>query len=246
MRQPIALAPAIVLVLALGACASQPPGGPGGPGGGRGGPGGGGDGFSRATRLLDEGMYAQALDGFRCLASQGAGYEIAQYFAGYAALREAEAAETPDLMRATLRVEGFDRLIDAAEAGWPAAQAELATAFAATPGQDALAEAAYWAEIYRHNNREHVYGIDRLDDAVEADIAARLGPDGLDMAQVRASQFTLSPMTASETGPDCSVWLRSGRSGPGGPGQGNRGQGGPGGRGGPGGGRGQGGPGGPG
>lgn len=216
------LAPMVLILVAACTSGGAPPGrgggmrgeGPGGPVGG-----GAGGGFAMAARLVDRGEYEAALAGLRCIASQGAGFEIAQYLAGYSALRLAEAGDTPEILRAELRVEGFDRLIDAAEAGWPAAQAVLAEEFAATPGADTLFEAAYWAEVYRRNAREGVYGIDRLDDAVEADIVARLDPDRLAVAEARAGGFAISPLQSAEPGPQCGPWLRSGRGGStGGPG----------------------------
>lgn len=217
-----------IILLFLAACASGGRGGGmrgEGPGGHRGG-GGGEGGFAMAARMVDRGEYEVALAGLRCIASQGQGFEIAQYLAGYSALRLAEAGETPDILRDEMRVEGFERLTDAAEADWPAAQAALAREFAAVPGEDALAEAAYWSEVYRRNSRESVYGIDRLDDAVEADIAARLDPDRYAAAEARAANFTASPLERSEPGPDCAPWLRSARGegmqrmgGPGGPGR---------------------------
>lgn len=177
--------------------------------------GGGGrtGGFAMAANLVDQGRYEEALPILRCVAKQGEGFEIAQYLAGYSALRLAESPETPDILRAELRVEGFDRMIDAAEAGWPAAQAKLAEEFAATPGTEALEQAAYWAEIYRSNPRERAYGLDRLDDAVEADIETRLDADALDAARVRAAGFTVVPLQAQDIDPACAPYLRQSGAG---------------------------------
>lgn len=207
LPRPLRLLPAALLLLS--ACAGN-----GGPprGGAMGGGPGGGDGFSQATRLVDQGRYSDALPILRCVAKRGEGFEIAQYLAAHSAFRLAEAEDTPDIMRTELRVEGFDRMTAAAEAGWPAAQAGLAEAFADTPGEAALEEAAYWAEVYRGNPREHVYGIDRLDDDVEAGIAARIDPAAQRAARTRAAGFVITPLAADEIDAECTPYLR----GPGG------------------------------
>ncbi|WP_203290957.1 hypothetical protein [Maricaulis parjimensis] len=206
--------------------------GPGqGPGGGAGG------GFTGAARLVDAGRYGEALPALRCHAARGEGFEIAQYLAGYSALKQADAEETPDILRDELRVEGFDRLTLAAQAGWPAAQAELAEALALVDTPTAREDAAYWAEVYRHNRREQAYGLDRLDDGVEAQIAATIDADTTQAVTARAAAFTTTPLERQDATPECAPYLREERrGGPGGPGDGGRGRPPGGGRGGPGGG----------
>lgn len=227
-----------LVLIPLIACASPPReagmgNGPRGPGPG----GGAGGGFAAAASLVDAGRYGEALPALRCHAARGDGFEIAQYLAGYSALRQAEAPDTPEILRHELRVEGLDRLTRAAEAGWPAAQAELTEALAAIGSEPSLEEAGYWAEIYRHNRREQVYGLDRLDDRVEAQIAAQLDDETERALAERAASFTLIPMTRETATPECQPYLRENRQA-GGPGGGpGGGRGGPpgGGRGGPGG-----------
>lgn len=173
-------------------------------------------GFAQAARLVDAGRYEEALPILRCVARRGEGFEIAQYLAGYSALQLAEAGDTPDILRAELRIEGFDRLIAAAEAGWPAAQARLAEEFAVTRGADAQLQAAYWAEVYRNNAREQVYGLDRLDDDVEARITAALDEDRLDDARMRAAGFSPVPLEGEEIDAACAPYLREAGPGAGG------------------------------
>lgn len=117
MARKHVLAPLVLAVLtaiSVSACSSGRSG-PGGEGSGIGGsaqgqasPGrGAGDSFTRAARLVDSGEYARALPALRCIADQGRGYEIAQFLAGHSALMLSEADETPDILRAELRVEGL-------------------------------------------------------------------------------------------------------------------------------------------
>lgn len=198
----------------LTACASPPGEG----GGARGGPPGGasqrgpgaGDAFSRAAGLIDAGQYGEALPALRCLAGQGPGYEVAQYLAGYAALRHAAADITPDILRPELRVEALDRLTAAAEAGWPAAQALLAETLSAQDGAAALEEAGYWAAVYRSNRRDQMFGLDRLSNRIEADIASRLSETQMTAINTRARAFSPIPLERIEVGPECQAVLQSG------------------------------------
>lgn len=204
--------------LSVSACSSGRPG-PGGERPGTGGsaqgpasPGrGAGDSFTRAARLVDAGEYATALPALRCIADQGRGYEIAQFLAGHSALMLSEAEDTPDILRGELRVEGFDRLILAANAGWPSAQAELARWFADTPGDTARHQAAYWAAVYRANRRDLAYGLDRLDDGLEADIRRSAGEETARAAEIEADAFTLDFMPRVESGPECARFVRQAR-----------------------------------
>ena len=209
---PIArFAPLALIVLAACASGDRPPrGGPmsGGPGGQAG--GGRDGGFTQAARLVDEGRYADALPVLRCVASRGEGFEIAEYLAGYSAFRLARSEETPAVLRDDLLTEGFERMTAAAQAGWPAAQAGLAEALFEIANEDALAEAAYWAAVYRNNPRERVYGIDRLDDAVETSLAEHLGDTAISASEQRAAGFTIIPLAGHETGAECARFLRTG------------------------------------
>ncbi len=202
------LAPAAFVFLT--ACAS--PGGPSsrGPGGMQGGDAGG---FNTAVRLADQGEYERALPILRCIAGQGSGFEIAQYLAGYSALRLSIAPATPAILRDELRVEGFDRLTLAARAGWPTAQAELAAQFAATTSEDAPVQAAYWAAVYRHNARDRVYGLDRLDNGIETQIAARIDPALVAEIEQIAADFTVEPMGMIAGTPACAPHLVSAGAG---------------------------------
>lgn len=199
------LAPAALFLLT--ACAAQ-----GGPSG-RMGSGGAGD-FNTAVHLVDQGEYERALPILRCVAGQGTGFEIAQYFAGYSALRLSSDEATPAIMRDELRVEGFDRLTSAAQAGWPTAQAELATQFATMNTEDAPVQAAYWAEVYRHNTRDQTYGLDRLDNGIEAQIAERV--DAAQTAQIErlAAGFVAQPLASIPVTPACAPHLGSRGFGP--------------------------------
>ena len=181
-------------------------------------------GFDGAAQLVDRGQYAEALPILRCIARQGDGFEIAQFLAGHSALALSQADTTPDLLRDELRVEGFDRLIAAGNAGWPAAQAELAEAFAGIATDEARYEAAYWARLYRGNLRERSYGLDRLDHSVETDIEAQVDPVAMAEADRRAAAFRVTPLTRETMTPECAQHVRSGRGGPGGePGRGRQG-----------------------
>lgn len=212
------LAPLVLAVLAsaaITACSTggdRPSGDRRGDGGiaqGQASPGrGAGDSYTRAARLVDAGEYATALPALRCLADQGRGYEIAQFLAGHSALMLSGAADTPEILRGELRVEGFDRLILAANAGWPSAQAELARWFASTPGEQARQQAAYWAAVYRANRRDLAYGLDRLDDELEADIRRSAGEETARAAEIEAGAFTLDFMPTLETGPECARFVR--------------------------------------
>ncbi|MGK0267151.1 MAG: hypothetical protein ACI82N_001404 [Maricaulis sp.] len=207
------LAPAALLLLT--ACASHDGPSPRGRGGMQdGGPGGAG-GFNMAVRLVDQGEYEQALPILRCVAGQGTGFEIAQYLAGYSAMRLSIADTTPSILRDELRVEGLDRLTMAAQAGWPTAQAELATQFAETASEDAPVQAAYWAAVYRHNARDRTYGLDRLDDGIEAQITDRIDPVRAAEIEQIAANFTVQPMSAVPASPACAPYLGSPRGAPG-------------------------------
>lgn len=234
------LAPLALIVLAACASGDRPQrGAPGNGGPGGDARGGRADGFTQAASLVDEGRYAEALPALRCVATRGEGFEIAQYLAGYSALRLSRSDETPDVLRAEYRVEGFERMTAAAQAGWPAAQAGLAEAHFESGTGEAIAEAAYWAAVYRSNTRERMYGLDRLDNAVETRIADRLGEAGVEAAETRATSFSITPLPAGEAGPECAPYLRASGEGIGSSEGGRRGNGG--GRGGgqrPGGGRG--------
>ncbi|WP_297731990.1 hypothetical protein [uncultured Maricaulis sp.] len=172
-------------------------------------------GFEGATRLVDRGQFAEALPILRCVARQGEGFEIAEYLAGHSALALSRAAETPDLRRDDLRAEGLDRLITAGEAGWPAAQAELAAAFVAIEADRSPTQAAYWAAVYRGNMREQAYGIDRLDDDIEARIDAALTPQERATAATRAAAFTPTRLERLPMTPECAAHVRSGLGRPG-------------------------------
>ncbi len=218
MARKHVLAPLVLAVLtavSVTACSSGRTG-PGGEGPGSGGsaqgqasPGrGAGDSFTRAARLVDAGEYETALPALRCIADQGRGYEIAQFLAGHSALMLSEAEGTPDILRGELRVEGFDRLILAANAGWPSAQAELARWFADTPGDQARHQAAYWAAVYRANRRDLAYGLDRLDDGLEAEIRESAGEEVARAAEIEADAFTLDFMPSVDTRPECARFVR--------------------------------------
>lgn len=218
MARKHVLAPLVLAVLttaSVSACSSGRSG-PGGEGPGNGGfaqgqasPGrGAGDSFTRAARLVDAGEYESALPALRCIADQGRGYEIAQFLAGHSALMLSEAEGTPEILRGELRVEGFDRLILAANAGWPSAQAELARWFADTPGEEARHQAAYWAAVYRANRRDLTYGLDRLDDRLEAEIRESAGEEMARTAEIEAGAFRLDYMPSVESRPECARFVR--------------------------------------
>jgi len=169
-------------------------------------------GFDGAARLVDQGRYAEALPILRCIAVQGEGFEIAQFLAGHSAMEMSEATTTPEILRDEMRVEGFERLTAAGNAGWPAAQAALAIAYAGIETEQALHEAAYWAAVYRRNTRERAYGLDRLDNRVEAEIEARLDNAGLQAASGRADVFAPAPLEREEVTPECAPFIRNARS----------------------------------
>lgn len=210
---PIALV--VLIASSVSACAAggnRPPGDARGNGGFAQGNAqarmGAGDSFSQAARLVDAGRHDLALPILRCIADQGQGYEVAQYLAGHSALQMSELETTPDILRAELRVEGFDRLILAANAGWPSAQAELARWFADTPGVIAREQAAYWAAVYRGNRRDRAYGLDRLDNALEDRIREAAGAESAAAAEADASAFTIATMPRAETRTECARFTR--------------------------------------
>ncbi len=204
------LAPAALLFLT--ACASQ--GGSSLQGQDRLHGGRGAGGFNMAARLVDQGEYEQALPILRCVAGQGNGFEIAQYLAGHSAMRLSDMQTTSVSLRDTLRTEGFERLTSAAQAGWPTAQAELATRLAASEDEGAPVQAAYWAAVYRRNVRDRTFGLDRLDDGVEAEITARVGAARSADIENLAAEFVVQPMTSVAVTPSCAPYLGSPGFGP--------------------------------
>ena len=198
-----------VALLLLTACASHDGPAPQGRGGNPGGGPGSAGGFNMAVRLVDQGEYEQALPILRCVAGQGSGFEIAQYLAGYSAIQLSTAEATPAILRDEMRIEGLDRLTIAAQAGWPTAQAELARQFAAIESEEAPARAAYWAAVYRRNARDRTYGLDRLDDGIEAQITARIDAAQSARIETEAAGFAPEPMTANASTPACAPYLGS-------------------------------------
>lgn len=200
---------ALAALLLLTACASHDGPSPRGRGGAPGGGPGSADGFNMAVRLVDQGDYEQALPILRCVASQGSGFEIAQYLAGHSAIQLATAETTPAILRDEMRIEGLERLTLAARAGWPTAQAELAREFARIESDQAPAQAAYWAAVYRRNARDRTYGLDRLDDGLEAEITARLDAAQSARIEEEAANFALEALVASPAIPACAPYLGS-------------------------------------
>jgi hypothetical protein len=169
--------------------------------------------YDIATDHVDNGRYAQALPILRCVAGQGHGYEVAQYLAGLSAIRMSVDGATPELEREDLRVEGFERLELAAHAGWPAAQAELTTQYFEIGHDEALQKAAMWAAVYRHNGRDQLYGVDRIDDVLEAQISDMVGMDGQTAAEQAADAHFVTMMTTQTVTPECQRVLRARASG---------------------------------
>ena len=172
-----------------------------------------GDPFNLAARQVDEGQFELALPALRCIAGQGQGYEIAQYLAGFSALRLSEAAETPGVLKDEYRREGFDRLILAGQAGWPSAQAELAEAFLDTGTPDGINEAAYWSAVYARNTRDRSYGIDRLDAEFDRRLVSAVSSGVSERAEDRADDFRIEALPIVESGPECAPYLRRSMSG---------------------------------
>lgn len=209
----------------------------GGPGQGSAGPA---SGFTLAARLVDDGRYEAALPILRCVADQVHGYEIAQYLAGYSLLQLADHPATPDILRPEHRTEGFERLESAAAAGWGAAQAELVQAYWTVGSSEAVERGMFWASVYTRNTRDRAYGIDRIPDALEAQLEAAVSRDVREHVQAEATRFALEPLQASPLTPECSRLVQERRVHNAG-GQRGQGRGGRGGGRGPGGGRGNGG-----
>tara|TARA_R110002072_G_scaffold94101_2_gene208260 strand:- start:3454 stop:4173 length:720 start_codon:yes stop_codon:yes gene_type:complete len=232
MTSRLSLIPLLALSLAVTACASEP--GPRGADGGRDGPGRGASGFDRATALLEQGDAATAHTGFLCIAHQGPGYEIAWHSAGLASLAMAEASGEQTGTADGLRDRGFLELITAANAGWPASQAELAMRFAERGDDAGLERAAYWLAVLDGNPRDLALGLQRIPAAQRAMIEARIGPERLATGEADARAAPLQPLERMDNDLSCQPWLvevrqRQGRGNGEGP---PRGRGGRGGRGG--------------
>ena len=204
--------------LAIAACSSteqaSPRGGdrslpPGGPSDGssppqaRPGGFGAGGGFNRAAALVDAGRFAEALPLLRCSAARGEGYEVSQHLAGISALEVSVSEALSEDRRADYRREGFERLTLAAEAGWPASQAELAERYAEIDTDEARYLAAYWDAVYHANRRDQALGIDRIPTPVSNRIRAAAGEDALARAQTDAGGFVATTLVEVETGPEC-------------------------------------------
>lgn len=197
-------------------------------------------GFTLAARLVDQERYEAALPILRCVADQGHGYEIAQYLAGYSLLRLADAQSTPEILRPEHLTEGFERLEIAATAGWGAAQAELVQAYWDVGSTEALERGVYWASVYARNSRDRAYGIDRIPDALEAQLNQAVSHDVRLSLQGQATDFVTEAMQARPLTPECSQLVQERRARGAGTQRGQR-RGGRGGGRGPGGGRGGGG-----
>ncbi|MEE2565202.1 hypothetical protein [Hyphobacterium marinum] len=197
---------------------------------------GGGSGFDRATALLERGNAAAAHTGFLCIASQGPGYEIAWHSAGMASLSMADAASPEAGVADGLRDRGLLELITAANAGWPASQAELAMAFAARGDEAGLERAAYWLAVLDANPRDLALGLERIPVARRVVIESSIGPDRLAAGEQEAGDFRLQPLERQESELSCQPWLVEARR-PQGRGNGDGPRGGRGGRRGGGGGR---------
>lgn len=199
------LAVTFAVMLALSACSTGRPDGPGGRGGPRGGGPGGESGFDRASALLDAGEADAAHAGFLCIAGQGPGYEIAMHFAGMASLSAADAA-SPDIS-AGLEERGFLELIAAAEAGWPASQAELAERFSARGDDAGRARAAYWLAVLDDNARDRSLGLQRISPARRAAIEGDLGAALMAEGEIEAEGFTVTPLPRQDASARCTPWL---------------------------------------
>lgn len=183
------------------------------------------DPFTRASVMVEQGRYREALPVLRCYASLGRGYEIAEYLAGVSALALADDEATPSLLQNEYRTEGLDRLTRAAQSGWPAAQSELAMAYWAVGTQTARLEAAFWARVYRANRREILMGLDRLDSGLEREIEMMLDDAEKTEVQARAAAFQFEPLAQGSAPSHCQSLMVQPGSQRGGPGA--RGRGGP-------------------
>ncbi|MFS2316613.1 hypothetical protein RMQ97_01630 [Maricaulis sp. D1M11] len=183
------------------------------------------DPFTRASVMVEQGRYRDALPVLRCYASLGRGYEIAEYLAGVSALALADDEATPPLLQDEYKTEGLDRLTRAAQAGWPAAQSELAMAYWAFGTPAAHLEAAFWARVYRSNRREILMGLDRLDASMEREIETMLDDTQKSEVQARADAFQFEPLAQGSAPSHCQPLMAQPGSQRGGPGA--RGRGGP-------------------
>ncbi|HAQ34902.1 MAG: hypothetical protein CMF74_17325 [Maricaulis sp.] len=184
----------LVLVLTLSACA----------GGGR--PdfvraGTGGEmAYARAANALENGDTATALAAYRCAAAYGPGYEVAWHNLGVTALNAAAAPGVSAEAAEAYRTEGYAALETAANAGWAASQAELATRHLAAGHS---AEAARWSAIYRTNNRDQALGLTRLPEATANAIAANASDAERAAAIEAAADFFPRALQRSEPGEGC-------------------------------------------
>lgn len=206
------LLPALALAVTLAACASGP--------GPRGGPGGGGDrqgrdggsGFDRATALLERGDAETAHTGFLCIARQGPGYEIAMHSAGLASLAMANGEGLDGRIADGLRDRGYLELISAANAGWPAAQAELAMRFSERGDDSGRQRAAYWLAVLDNNVRDQSLGLQRIPAARRAAMEADIGSGYLAAGAAEAANFRNQPLERVDTEMSCQPWLAQARN----------------------------------
>ena len=176
--------------------------------------------------------------GFLCIAQQGPGYEIAWHSAGLASLAMADQAGMNDGIAQGLRDRGYLELMTAANAGWPAAQAELAMRFSARGDDAGRQRAAYWLAVLDNNVRDQALGLQRIPASRRAAMEADIGEDTLRAGEEEAASFRIQTLERLDTEMSCQPWLvqarspQSGRRRPEGGRGGGRGPGGGGGRGG--------------
>lgn len=149
--------------------------------------------YIEATEFKAKGDCASVVKLVRPVANLGPGYENAQTLLGECLLGQADG-----------RDEGMMWLTRAADAGWPEAQALLASTYGAeAPARDAL-EAAYWLALYDSNPSKARVGFRAPDprglDALRASLSDADKAAGARRAATWQSKLWLPPADAEGPG----------------------------------------------
>ena len=164
-------------------------------------------GFERANMAFNTGDFATAHEGYSCIASRGHGFEVAQHNAGLASMEMSRDPSLTDEEAQLLRGRGLGELMLAANAGWPASQAELSEYYFERGDDDGVVRAGYWLLMYSGNNRETALGLQRLSNARQDEIFTGVGEERMLLAQQSLQNYRLTPLEASRPETYCAPWF---------------------------------------